>query len=53
MYGKLQKDLQDELKNIEEAGLYKSERIITKFLLFDLDKKFHNQFFHYDSFYQD
>ena len=29
MYGKLQKDLQDELKNIEEAGLYKSERIIT------------------------
>jgi glycine C-acetyltransferase len=29
MYGKLQKDLQDELKNIEDAGLYKSERIIT------------------------
>jgi len=29
MYGKLQKDLQDELKNIKEAGLYKSERIIT------------------------
>ncbi len=29
MYGKLQQDLQDELKNIEEAGLYKSERIIT------------------------
>jgi glycine C-acetyltransferase len=29
MYGKLQKDLQEELKNIEEAGLYKSERIIT------------------------
>ncbi|MFB0926327.1 MAG: glycine C-acetyltransferase [Vicingaceae bacterium] len=29
MYGKLQKDLQDELKKIEEAGLYKSERIIT------------------------
>jgi len=29
MYGKLQKDLQDELKNIEEAGLYKKERIIT------------------------
>ena len=29
MYGKLQKDLQDEIKNIEEAGLYKSERIIT------------------------
>ncbi|MCB9335744.1 MAG: glycine C-acetyltransferase [Flavobacteriales bacterium] len=29
MYGKLQKDLQDELKAIEEAGLYKKERIIT------------------------
>ncbi len=29
MYGKLQKDLQDELENIKEAGLYKSERIIT------------------------
>ena len=29
MYGKLQKDLQDELKNIKEAGLYKDERIIT------------------------
>jgi glycine C-acetyltransferase len=29
MYGKLQKDLQDELKNIKEAGLYKSERVIT------------------------
>ena len=29
MYGKLQKDLQDELQNIKEAGLYKSERIIT------------------------
>jgi glycine C-acetyltransferase len=29
MYGKLQKDLQDEIKNIEDAGLYKSERIIT------------------------
>lgn len=29
MYGKLQKDLQDEIKKIEEAGLYKSERIIT------------------------
>jgi glycine C-acetyltransferase len=29
MYGKLQKDLQDELKKIKEAGLYKSERIIT------------------------
>ena len=29
MYGKLQKDLQEEIKNIEDAGLYKSERIIT------------------------
>jgi len=29
MYGKLQKQLQDELANIEEAGLYKKERIIT------------------------
>lgn len=29
MYGKLQKDLQEELKRIEEAGLYKKERIIT------------------------
>jgi len=29
MYGKLQADLQKELKNIEEAGLYKKERIIT------------------------
>lgn len=29
MYGKLQKDLQIELKKIEEAGLYKKERIIT------------------------
>ncbi len=29
MYGKLQKDLQDELKAIDEAGLYKKERIIT------------------------
>ncbi|PCJ22423.1 MAG: glycine C-acetyltransferase [Flavobacteriales bacterium] len=29
MYGKLQKDLQDELATIKEAGLYKSERIIT------------------------
>ncbi len=29
MYGKLQQQLQDELKAIEEAGLYKRERIIT------------------------
>ena len=29
MYGKLQEDLQKEIKNIEEAGLYKRERIIT------------------------
>jgi glycine C-acetyltransferase len=29
MYGKLQKDLQDELTNIKEAGLYKKERVIT------------------------
>ena len=29
MYGKLQKELQAELKNIKEAGLYKDERIIT------------------------
>jgi len=29
MYGKLQNQLQDELKSIEEAGLYKKERIIT------------------------
>jgi glycine C-acetyltransferase len=29
MYGKLQEELQAELKNITEAGLYKSERIIT------------------------
>lgn len=29
MYGKLQKDIQLELKKIEEAGLYKKERIIT------------------------
>ena len=29
MYGKLQQQLQDELKSIEEAGLYKKERIIT------------------------
>lgn len=28
MYGKMQKHLQDELKSIEEAGLYKKERII-------------------------
>ena len=33
MYGKLQKDLQDELKAIEEAGLYKKERIITCYKL--------------------
>ena len=29
MYGKLQQELQTELKNIEAAGLYKKERIIT------------------------
>lgn len=29
MYGKLEQHLQDELKNIEEAGLFKKERIIT------------------------
>ena len=29
MYGKLQKQLQDELANIQQAGLYKKERIIT------------------------
>jgi len=29
MYGKLQKQLQDELVNIQQAGLYKKERIIT------------------------
>lgn len=29
MYGKLQQELQSELKNIEEAGLYKKERVIT------------------------
>lgn len=29
MYGKLQNDLQQELKKIEEAGWYKKERIIT------------------------
>ena len=29
MYGRLQKQLQDELANIEHAGLYKKERIIT------------------------
>ena len=28
MYGKFQKHLQDELKAIEEAGLYKKERNI-------------------------
>ena len=29
MFGKLQNQLQEELKSIEEAGLYKKERIIT------------------------
>lgn len=29
MYGKLEKQLQDELVQIEEAGLYKKERVIT------------------------
>ncbi len=29
MYGKIKKHLQDELKSIKEAGLYKEERIIT------------------------
>ena len=29
MYGQLQQQLQDELRNIDEAGLYKKERIIT------------------------
>lgn len=29
MYGKLQNQLQDELKSIEDAGLFKKERIIT------------------------
>ena len=29
MYGKIKKYLQDELKSIEEAGLFKAERIIT------------------------
>ena len=29
MYGKFQKHLQDELKSIQDAGLYKNERIIT------------------------
>ncbi|WP_411029195.1 glycine C-acetyltransferase [Spongiimicrobium sp. 3-5] len=29
MYGKIEKHLQQELKDIEEAGLYKKERIIT------------------------
>ena len=28
MYGKFQKQLQDELQAIEEAGLFKKERII-------------------------
>ena len=28
MYGKIKEHLQNELKNIEEAGLYKKERII-------------------------
>ncbi len=29
MYGKIKAHLQEELKNIEEAGLYKKERVIT------------------------
>jgi len=29
MYGKLQQQLQTELNNIKEEGLYKDERIIT------------------------
>ena len=29
MYGKLQGQLQEELKNIDEAGLYKRERILS------------------------
>ena len=29
MLGKFQKQLQDELENIQQAGLYKKERIIT------------------------
>ncbi len=29
MYGELQHQLQTELKNIEEAGLFKRERFIT------------------------
>ncbi|MBK5209710.1 MAG: glycine C-acetyltransferase, partial [Flavobacteriaceae bacterium] len=29
MYGKIQQHLQKELQEIKEAGLYKSERIIT------------------------
>jgi len=29
MYGKMKEHLQNELKSIEEAGLFKSERIIT------------------------
>jgi len=28
MYGKMKDHLQEELKNIKEAGLYKAERII-------------------------
>ena len=28
MYGKFQKQLQDELQDIKEAGLFKKERII-------------------------
>ena len=28
MYGKMKDHLQEELKNIREAGLYKAERII-------------------------
>ena len=29
MYGKIQKEIRDELSSIENAGLYKKERIIT------------------------
>ena len=29
MYGSIKKYLQDEIEEIKEAGLYKSERIIT------------------------
>ena len=30
MIGKLKKQLQEELNNISEAGLYKKERVITR-----------------------